>query len=95
MCETEDIPGLLFCDKRRYSCAIVRGPDNPREDAFIEWFWVIKYDAIYGENYITGKFTFSASASYINSIWKKNGNNYINPSTNYGIPMFNTSNHNV
>jgi hypothetical protein len=79
----------------RYSCQIFGGPSPPTEDAFIEWYWAVFYNAAYGKDFITGKFTFCASASYILTQWRANGGSYINPATNFGIPMFNPSNHNV
>jgi hypothetical protein len=100
ICELQTITGLTFCGKVRYSCQIVDGPGgtqpgSPREDAFIEWFWAIEYSDSASIHYITGKFTFCASASYIFNTWTNNGGTYVNPVSGYGIPMFNPSNHNV
>jgi hypothetical protein len=83
----------------RYSCSIVDGPNPPSEDAFIEWFWVVQYNTVAQEaNFITGKFTFCANATYIYNTWRANlsatGNGYSNVN-GYGIPIFNPSNHNV
>jgi hypothetical protein len=97
-CESQIITGLNFCGKARYSCCITDGPSPPREDAFIEWYWAIQYTDVSSiTHYITGKFTFCASASHIFNTWTNNGNSYFNPppGIGYGIPMFNPSNHNV
>jgi hypothetical protein len=101
VCQNQTTTGLQFCDKRRYSCQIVGGIDLnsvPPEDAFIEWFWAIFYsDGSSISHYITGKFTFCASATYILNTWTANfsatGNGYLNVA-GFGIPMFNPSNHN-
>jgi hypothetical protein len=105
MCQNQDFD-MEFCDKRRYTCGIVDGPIDPNtgqqipptEDAFIEWYWTAQYTTISGEQFITGKFTFCASASYILTQWNTNvnltGNGYTNV-TGFGINMFNPSNHNV
>jgi hypothetical protein len=101
-CEIQIITNLIPCGKARYSCCILDGPGGtqpgfPTEDAFIEWFWAIEYtDNSTITHFITGKFTFCASASFIFNTWRANGNSYINPAGfGYGIPMFNPSNHNV
>ena len=101
-CELQIITGLTFCGKVRYSCQITDGPGGPTtpgtfptEDAFIEWFWAIEYtDSAGFTHFITGKFTFCASASHIFNTWTNNNSSYFNAS-GYGIPMFNPSNHNV
>jgi len=89
---------VLPCDLARYSCSIVDGPNPPTEDAFIEWFWAVQYTAVFGQDFITGKFTFCANSTYIYNTWRANlvatGNGYLN-TVGYGIPMFNPSNHNV
>jgi hypothetical protein len=95
VCEDQNNIELSPCDKARYSCQILSGPSPPTEDAFIEWHWAVYYSANYGKDFITGKFTFCASASYIFNIWRANGQSYIVPATGFGIPMFNPSNHNV
>jgi hypothetical protein len=96
VCQLQTVTDLRQCGKGRYSCQIFRGPDPPTEDAFIEWFWAIEYsDSASIIHYITGKFTFCASASYIFNTWTNNGGTYINPVNGFGIPIFNPSNHNV
>ena len=101
VCKSQTNTGFQPCSAIRYSCQIYSGPTSPTgvslpptEDAFIEWHWAVSY----GTNFITGKFTFCASASYILSRWTAYGGSYLKPSSapfNYGIPMFNPSNHNV
>jgi len=97
VCQLQTVTGLGFCHKARYSCQITGGNLlPPTEDAFIEWYWAIQYtDRSTITHFITGKFTFCASASYIFKTWTANGGTYIHPVTGYGIPMFNPSNHNV
>jgi hypothetical protein len=102
VCQLQTITGLGSCPKARYSCQITGGLDLnsfPPEDAFIEWYWAIQYSDISSiTHYITGKFTFCATASYIFNRWTANGGTYIPagpPPAGVGIPMFNPSNHNV
>jgi hypothetical protein len=97
ICQTHDGAKLHPCSQiiegfdinTRYMCAITNGPENPREDAYIEWHWYAKYTVGGGDVYTTGKFIFVASAAYIKSQHELN-NNY----PGIGIGMFNPSNHN-
>jgi hypothetical protein len=97
VCQSQTVTDLRQCPKGRYSCQITGGNNfPPTEDAFIEWYWAIEYSDISSIiHFITGKFTFCASASYIFNTWTNNGGTYINPVTGFGIPIFNPSNHNV
>ena len=78
-----------------YLCVITGGPSPVVEDAFIEWFYFFAVTNVAATSYMSGKFTFSASAEYI-SRWSGNGGDYTNsPSgNNVGIPMFVQPSHN-
>jgi hypothetical protein len=75
-------------------CAIVNGPLFPKNDAYIEWHWIARYDDLITTMPVinSGKFIFVASAAYINQQVKKYG--YGGISSTFGIGMFNPSNHN-
>jgi hypothetical protein len=82
-------------------CAITGGPTNPTEDAYIEWHWYYLHTIGTIPNvesvYFNGKFTFVASAAYIQSQYALNP---YTPTTSGGISgngigMFNPSNHNA
>ena len=87
---------LDFCDvgPASYLCVITGGPSPVTEDAFIEWFYFFD---VYNPStsYMSGKFTFSASAEYI-KFWSSDGGDYTNsPSgSGVGIPMFVQPSHN-
>jgi hypothetical protein len=74
-------------------CAIVNGPAEPIQDAYIEWHWYAKYtDTATTTSVITtGKFIFVASATYIQYQHQNYGYTGIRGN---GIGMFNPSNHN-
>jgi hypothetical protein len=72
-------------------CLITTGA-NTKNDAFIEIYYYIKYAVIAGEQYITGKMTFSASAEYI-GYWFNAVGSWGGPN-GYGIPMFVQPSHN-
>jgi len=96
VCQDQNITGLNNCVRRaRFNCVIVDGPRNPTEDAFIEWYWASAYNTVVGHQFVTGKFTFMANATWINQVhtlWR----GYTNPRTTHpGIPLFNPSNHNT
>ena len=98
---------LRFCDERRYYCAITGGVDpntllGRPIDAHIEWFWATAYDVVGGRQFITGKFTYVASFDHILNQYNANiaagsGSGWFaipgNPGE-FGIPLFNPSNHN-
>jgi hypothetical protein len=89
---------LDYCDPNfpaSYLCVITGGVANPQEDAFIEWFYHIEVEQVTGaaRSFITGKFTFSASAAYINHWWKQSSS-YTGPFGPTGIPMFVQPSHN-
>ena len=92
ICKSHEGLKLGFCSNARYMCAIVGGPDGPREDAYIEWHWYAKYtDTDTGTPVTTtGKFIFVASATYIQNQYTQNGYS----GNGAGIGMFNPSNHN-
>jgi hypothetical protein len=76
-------------------CTITNGPESPKEDAYIEWHWYARYTDTNlpgGPVVVTGKFIFVASAAYIKSQHDLHG--YAGSSPNFGIGMFNPSNHN-
>jgi hypothetical protein len=87
---------LEYCDTpASYLCVITGGQAQPNEDAFIEWFYHMELEEInvaLSKSFITGKFTFSASAAYINYWWTLNSN-YTGP-FGVGIPMFVQPSHN-
>ena len=61
------------------------------EDAFIEWFYHIPITSVCSESFISGKFTFSASATYIRNI---HGTYGFGGPLGHGIPMFVQPSHN-
>jgi hypothetical protein len=75
-----------------YLCVIIDGPD-PVNDAFIEWFYHVPITSAATSSFITGKFTFSASAAYIKHWYDAMGGNY-NGQLGNGIPMFVQPSHN-
>jgi hypothetical protein len=93
---TTPVVNLEYCDigPTSYLCVITGGPPSVTEDAFIEWFYFFAVNNV-ATSYMSGKFTFSASAEYIRQ-WSGNGSNYTNsPSGNaVGIPMFVQPSHN-
>ena len=83
----------------KFFCAITDGPINgPTSDAFIEWYWAIQYPAVASLPFITGKLTYVGNYSNILAQYKANGNQWFNTSGigpgQFGIPLFNPSNHN-
>ena len=86
---------LDYCNSpASYLCVITAGPQPVQEDAFIEWFYHIPVETVGALSFITGKFTFSASAEYIRHC-SGNGNDYANPNgLGLGVPMFVQPSHN-
>ena len=78
----------------RYMCTIIDGPPTgPTEDAYIEWHWYTITSSGLIDYAFNGKFTFVATAAYIQSQYALQGNTYVGISGS-GIGMFNPSNHN-
>jgi hypothetical protein len=74
-------------------CTIISGPDpptGPTEDAYIEWHWYTLATSGSTPVSFSGKFTFVASAAYIQSQYAIHGYGGFSGS---GIGMFNPSNH--
>ena len=75
-------------------CTITDGPSGgPTEDAYIEWHWYTIATSGLTQVSFSGKFTFVASAAYIQSQYALHGN-YLGFTNLSGIGMFNPSNHN-
>ena len=93
---TQHSTGLEYCETpASYLCVITDGIADPKEDAFIEWFYHIEVEHVTvagAKSFITGKFTFSASAAYINYWWKQSSSYTGRIGT--GIPMFVQPSHN-
>jgi hypothetical protein len=100
VCQQQTSPVVLleYCSAGRvptsYLCVITGGPSPVTEDAFIEWFYYFEVNNT-ATSYMSGKFTFSASAEYI-KFWSHDGVDYTNsPSgSGVGIPMFVQPSHN-
>ena len=93
-CSTTDI---LNTTNTRYMCTISGGPafpPGPTEDAYIEWHWYTLATSGATPVSFNGKFTFVASAAYIQSQYANQANTYGGISGS-GIGMFNPSNHNA
>jgi hypothetical protein len=92
---------LSFCLAKKYFCAITDGDDpnllNYPQDAYIEWHWAATYNLVGGRQFNTNKFIFVASYDHILSQYNANGGTWfaaIGAPGQFGIPLFNPSNHN-
>jgi hypothetical protein len=86
--------GLFYCNLAQYDCTItgLTLTTLPNEDAFIEWYYHISYGVPAPVYFLTGKMSFSASATYINNMFNQYG---AGGPGGLGIPMFVQSNFNA
>ena len=102
-----DYPTMFYCNDAKYFCAITGGIDPNilpyPHDAYIDWHWATLYNTTGVRQYNNGKFTFVATYQHILEQYNANVNAgspdpWISPIPNgvgqFGIPMFNPSNHN-
>jgi hypothetical protein len=72
-------------------CAITGLTGPISESAFIEWYYYIEYGVTEEKKFLTGKMTFSASATYIDNMVNTYG--ALGPN-GLGIPLFVQPSHN-